>query len=298
MATQLSAPRARGDATQLEKLIARRARGIKRGRRIPRQQRPSHLERAYATQLLTIVDRVREALAPLLEELPRLLERNARGRLDAGEGERLRQLIAEALARVRGFIDPAQLDALAQQLGHNVSSFSGAQLRRQIIAALGVDVFASEAGLAAIVEGFAAENVSLITNLATRLVSDVEGATTRALANATRHTDLAKEIEALMGTSRKRAKLIARDQVGKLNGKVNRQRQTNLGINKYIWRTGKDRRVRGTPGGAFPNAKYSHFEREGEVFSWDKPPPDGHPGEPILCRCSAEPDFGELLAGL
>jgi SPP1 gp7 family putative phage head morphogenesis protein len=289
-------------ATQLEQLLARRARGIKRGRRIPRQQRPAHLERAYATQLLRIVDRVREALAPLLAELPRLLERNARaradGRLDAGEGERLRTLIAEALARVRGFIDPTQLDALAKQLGHNVSSFSGAQLRRQIIAAIGVDVFASEAGLAAIVEGFAAENVSLITNLAEQLVSNVEGATTRALANATRHTDLAKEIEKMMGISRKRAKLIARDQIGKLNGKVNHKRQTNLGINKYIWRTGKDRRVRGTPGGAFPNAKYSHFAREGKTFSWDEPPEDGHPGEPVLCRCGAEPDFDDLLAGL
>ena len=285
-------------ATQLEQLLARRARGIKRGRRIPRQQRPRHLERAYATQLLRIVDRVREALAPLLAELPRLLERNARARADAGEGDRLRTLIAEALARVRGFVDPTQLDALAKQLGHNVSSFSAAQLRRQIIAALGVDVFASEAGLVAIVDGFAAENVSLITNLATKLVSDVEGATTRALANATRHTDLAKEIDKIMGISKNRAKLIARDQIGKLNGKINRKRQTNLGINKYIWRTGKDRRVRGTPGGAFPNAKYSHFAREGKTFSWDEPPPDGHPGEPVLCRCGAEPDFDELLAGL
>jgi len=285
-------------ATQLEQLLARRARGIKRGRRIPRQQRPRQLERAYATQLLRIVDRVREALAPLLAELPRLLERNARARADAGEGDRLRTLIAEALARVRGFVDPTQLDALAKQLGHNVSSFSAAQLRRQIIAALGVDVFASEAGLVAIVDGFAAENVSLITNLATKLVSDVEGATTRALANATRHTDLAKEIDKIMGISKNRAKLIARDQIGKLNGKINRKRQTNLGINKYIWRTGKDRRVRGTPGGAFPNAKYSHFAREGKTFSWDEPPPDGHPGEPVLCRCGAEPDFDELLAGL
>jgi len=284
--------------TKQEQLIARRARGIKRGRRIPRQQRPAHLERAYATQLLRIVDRVREALAPLLAELPRLLERNARARADAGEGDRLRTLIAEALGRVRGFIDPTQLDALAKQLGHNVSSFSGAQLRRQIIAALGVDVYASEAGLAAIIEGFAAENVSLITNLAEQLVSNVEGATTRALANATRHTDLAKEIEKIMGVSKKRAKLIARDQIGKLNGKVNHKRQTNLGINEYVWRTGKDRRVRGTPGGAFPNAKYSHYAREGKTFSWDEPPPDGHPGEPVLCRCGADPDFNDLLAGL
>ena len=44
------------------------------------------------------------------------------------------------------------------------------------------------------------------------------------------------------------------------------------------WRTVGDSRVR-----------TAHRAREGQIFAWDKPPSDGHPGQPINCRCYAEP---------
>lgn len=46
---------------------------------------------------------------------------------------------------------------------------------------------------------------------------------------------------------------------------------------RYIWRTSKDDRVRA-----------SHKPRDGQVFEWSNPPPDGHPGEAFGCRCKAE----------
>ena len=41
-----------------------------------------------------------------------------------------------------------------------------------------------------------------------------------------------------------------------------------------------------------------HWQREGQAFRWDQPPDDGHPGQPIHCRCTAEPiiDLDELDA--
>jgi len=76
-----------------------------------------------------------------------------------------------------------------------------------------------------------------------------------------------------------RARLIARDQTAKLNSTLNQQRQQNLGVTQYIWRTSGDGRVRET-----------HKDNNGKVFNWDKPPKDtGHPGHDINCRCVAEP---------
>ena len=46
----------------------------------------------------------------------------------------------------------------------------------------------------------------------------------------------------------------------------------------YEWRTRGDGRVRS-----------SHRENDGQVFSWDNPPPTGHPGEDYGCRCRAIP---------
>lgn len=87
--------------------------------------------------------------------------------------------------------------------------------------------------------------------------------------------------------SKKRAALIGRDQAAKFNGALNRIRQQQAGVTTYQWSTSLDERVRGNPSGKYPNAKPSHWDREGKEFSWSKPPSDGHPGEPINCRCVA-----------
>jgi SPP1 gp7 family putative phage head morphogenesis protein len=79
------------------------------------------------------------------------------------------------------------------------------------------------------------------------------------------------------GTVEGRSKVIARDQIGKLNGRLTELRQANAGIKSYIWRTQLDDSVRD-----------EHADREGVEFQWSSPPSDGHPGEPIACRCNAE----------
>ena len=55
----------------------------------------------------------------------------------------------------------------------------------------------------------------------------------------------------------------------------------------YIWRTRGDSKVR-----------KEHAANNGKVFSWDNPPPTGHPGDDYGCRCTAEPyapDIQELM---
>ena len=83
-----------------------------------------------------------------------------------------------------------------------------------------------------------------------------------------------------------RAALIARDQVLKLAGQINRSRQQGAGITHYRWTTSGDERVR----------PY-HWRLNGTRQSWDAPPEvseDGrreHPGGDYQCRCTAVPLF-------
>jgi SPP1 gp7 family putative phage head morphogenesis protein len=81
-----------------------------------------------------------------------------------------------------------------------------------------------------------------------------------------------------------RAALIARDQVGKLFGEVNKARQQNIGVSGYVWRTANDNRVR-----------EEHEALDGDRFEWSSPPSEGYPGEAVNCRCYADPDFSDLL---
>jgi SPP1 gp7 family putative phage head morphogenesis protein len=87
--------------------------------------------------------------------------------------------------------------------------------------------------------------------------------------------------------SYRRANLIARDQASKWLGELNKKRQREAGVESYIWSTVLDERVRGNPDGRYPNAKPSHWVREGKTYRWDDAPPGGHPGYAINCRCTA-----------
>lgn len=281
-----------------------RAVGIARPRRrLPQQLAPRMIELEYARALIAIVEATRAAFQPLMLELPGLLEAAQReraddARADAGEGRRIQALIDAARARLASTFTTGELEALALRIASRTARHNQEQLGRQIKAALGVDVFASDRKLGAIVDGFVSENVALIKNIPDKIASDIGLATTRAITSGTLHGDLAVEITERIGMGITRAKLVARDQVGKLYGQINMARQRELGVDRYTWRTVQDRRVRGTPGGAFPNAVPSHYHRNGVEFSWSKPPAGGHPGEAILCRCWAEPDFSTILDDL
>ncbi len=73
------------------------------------------------------------------------------------------------------------------------------------------------------------------------------------------------------------ANLIARDQISKLNGQLNKTRQTSAGISKFVWRTQQDDRVRD-----------EHEALAGKTFGWEEGAGGLIPGEPINCRCWGE----------
>lgn len=108
--------------------------------------------------------------------------------------------------------------------------------------------------------------------------------TLQAVQDGKLHTDLADDLHARFDIGERKATLIARDQVGKLYGQVNAIRQKEVGVEKFVWRTAEDERVRA-----------EHEQRDGETYSYDDPPDGELPGEPILCRCYAEPDFTSVL---
>lgn len=129
---------------------------------------------------------------------------------------------------------------------------------------------------------------SISENFHDRLAKDIEEAWT----SGKRVESLADKIEENYGVSASRAELIARDQVSKLTGDVNRTRQQEVGITEYEWVCNKDERTR-----------KSHLDVNGMRFRWADPGPvagsvDGepcHPQEDIECRCFARPVFDAIM---
>lgn len=115
-------------------------------------------------------------------------------------------------------------------------------------------------------------NVQLIKSIHSQYLDKIQAAVMQAQVKGTLTKDLAKQIQEIGGVTEKRAKLIARDQSAKINASLTRARHEEMGIKQYIWSTSGDERVRD-----------SHAENDGKIFSYDDPPPTGHPGDEINC---------------
>lgn len=131
-------------------------------------------------------------------------------------------------------------------------------------------------------------NVDLIQTVPKQHLAKIQKVISEGIQNGDDVHSLKQAIAKVNGQDTRRAKLIARDQLQKLNGVLVQARQQSLGIGGYIWRTSHDERVRD-----------SHRDNDGKKFQWDSPPREtGHPGEDINCRCVAEPDLGQLVPSL
>lgn len=158
-----------------------------------------------------------------------------------------------------------------------------------------------------LVDDYADYTTSLIVKTEKETILDIEQIIQQGMLNGDRAETIAKKIQARTPLkslnnppywdTRTRSRIIARDQVGKLNGKISQSRMQAGGISKYKWRTALDERVRGNISGTYPKAKPSHAAREGKIYAFNKPPEGGHPGHAILCRCWAEPYLGKEPAG-
>jgi SPP1 gp7 family putative phage head morphogenesis protein len=148
---------------------------------------------------------------------------------------------------------------------------------------VGVDVYRSEPWLAQAQTNWVASNTALIKSIPTQHMERVEQIIRNGVLQGESSKSLAEKIQAQAGVTKRRAILIAEDQIGKANGELTQHRQEDLGIEEYKWTTSHDERVR-----------HSHRERDGKIFRWDKGPPNGqNPGLEIKCRCYGSPVFPE-----
>lgn len=293
--------------------LAQRERGKpKAGRRsapvLPRPQPPKKAEDAYTAairKLLAQLPRiVREVVLPRVGEL----SSEPRGdglRLDQDKGKLAKSIAAAA--RDALILHPSVVERVARAGVDDASEHSKRELGRQL-QVVRVDPIGSEEGVEDKLREATKENVGLIKSIPAKFFDELEDELVTGVRVGRRAETISERLLERYGSDAfdggayakalRRARFVARDQVGKLQGELTGIRQQNLGVTRYRWRTARDERVRGNPGGRYPDAKHSHHSREGQIFEWGKPPPDGPPGKAILCRCIAEPVFEDLLDGL
>lgn len=300
--------------TKIENIVRRLRR--RKGPVIPP---PSSVEFAYRRLLLGLVGEWRKLYKNVI-------------------GQNLESLVQEASLVSTGTTEPARRDSWADNLetlmnqlevgmertvsdvqasvldiGQRSSQWHDKKWQGTMSDIVGVPLFRTEPWLVDQLKAFSHQNVTLIKNLQQDTYKEIDRTITSGILEGRRHESISRDIlsntDLEPGTFRKartRANLIARDQVGALNSQLDRHRQTDAGIEHYIWRDVGDVRVR-----------ESHTAMDGKFCRWDDPtayknaPEDKvwkqrasiggvekHPGEDIQCRCAAEAYLVDLIGGV
>lgn len=192
---------------------------------------------------------------------------------------------ALAIARLRFFsqFPKDRIENIAKEQADEINQKNSQDLDRIFTTVLGTNLLRSESYIATELKGFISENVSLIESIPEEYFKQVEGVIYRGIKSGELTPEITKKIRKRFRVTQSRASLIARDQTAKFNSNLTELRHREVGVKLYRWSTSGDERVRP-----------SHREKDGIIYSWDKPPSDtGHVGHDYQCRCSALPIFPE-----
>lgn len=120
-----------------------------------------------------------------------------------------------------------------------------------------------------------AENASLIRSMNDQMRNGISGSVFRGLANRTPAREVAKEIRATAAIGKRRAELIASDQLQKLSARLDQERQEQVGIEEFEWAHSRKK---------FP--RLEHVDRNGKRYRWDSDVgKNDPPGRAIRCGC-------------
>lgn len=259
----------------------------RRPRSTPRRPKkwlhPAAIEREYVRVVQGIADRTIAAVERFI--IPALAVIRSDDRDRPPEDDRwytaMETAFAEAIAAAA--VSDEAVRSTIDLFAGRVNAFNSNQFHALLRGAYGVDIVTAEPAIDALMRVWEAENLRLIKSIPTQYLENLQGRIVAAVARGESLRSLTAFVRETYQLPTERAELIARDQIGKLNGRLTGYRQTNIGVSDYRWRGTLDARERD-----------AHVAREGKVISWDSPPEDGHPGEPIRCRCWAEPVLPDL----
>lgn len=255
-------------------------------RAVPRSAHPMRVEEEYGGKIAALIHRAASSFDELRSAMPRLLAASQQ-RYDAGESDIAAKLIAEARAKMGRTITQEDIRALATFAGERTSQAQRAALQKQIKAGLGIDVPLDEARTRDLMKYFVSENAQQIGSIPVNMQESVANLTMRAFSKRMNFESYEEELHKLVDISEGKARFIARDQIGTLNGQLTEIRHTELGITHYTWETLLDANVRPV-----------HQRREQKRFAWAAAPAGGHPGIDYGCRCGAKPDLSGVLAAI
>ena len=149
------------------------------------------------------------------------------------------------------------------------------------------------------------KNLAEITSLKQETLNKLERSLRTSIQKGKSIPQVREDIIHNSGVTKKKATMIAREEIKNVTVMLTKKRFQNVDINMVEWLTSEDERVRGNPSGRYPNVRPSHYVMDHKIVRLDDPTvysddgikwkkrtdimPKDFPGDAIGCRCDMAP---------
>lgn len=193
----------------------------------------------------------------------------------------LASTMGAARAALERWLSPAMVSQVVERSGERARAASERHWSGQVSRAAGVSMATDTTPGRELLQAWIADNTARLQGLRNETIKRMRDDLETALLSGVRPSELAAQWEraglpTLNGTLRGRATVIARHQLGLFATQLAEHQQRAIGVTRYMW----------DPMAGIPRKHDKvHLNRAGAVYGWDEPPPGGHPGERVGCRC-------------
>lgn len=200
------------------------------------------------------------------------------------------EVIAGALDFVKSRWSSPQFKALSLRIARSFVTTADNTNRARTERDIGINVYTGQQEMLDYIDASIYDNVRLIESIPAQYLTQVDSIVMTNVRAGGRPSAIAELLQKQLGVTERRAKMIARDQTAKLNGDLNKMRQTSAGFPYFAWDDSNDERVR-----------HRHSEIANKVtaygkgvYRWDNPPLSDRgtpiiPGSDFSCRCIGRP---------
>ena len=257
---------------------------------------PTGVEREYIKLTNAYMNEYKKLLVKYVDQLNKAIQmdRKLQKALRVDSQTEVEKLIDELFKKLERDITNKQegfgLRRRLEQLAYLTRKLSIREWKKVVKATLGINIlddYYMGEFYKQIMKSWVDENIGLISTLPQDSLGEMKEIVKRGFSEGTITTEIAKELQNKYNITKRHARLIARDQIGKLYSKISQKQQTDAGCTQYTWSTSQDSRVRDS---------HRHLNRTTQ--NWDSPPIVDertgrrcHPGEDYQCRCVALPVF-------
>ena len=273
---------------------------------------PLAIEKEYAKYISSTINRTANSAVELLR--PFLLKYTPHTDSLDSELDAIMQRLEEELVVLYGttYLSSGNIYRVLEQIAEQILGKNSAFMQAEVKVVSGHEMTLDYSWWPDTKALWEQENYKLITSLNEEYIKKLNSVVISGVQNGTSFEDLVSQIQNInTNMSEARARLIARDQTGKLQGLISKAQQTSIGMTTYFWNSRYDRSTRGNPLGKYPKA-IDHFHIDGTLCAWSnnsvysddlgitwKQRPSGwiqlSPGMAVQCRCLALPSWGQFL---